>query len=247
MSSTTGGFGYFLKGLSLMTKPGVKRFVIIPLIINILSFLLLIVIAGSYVSNLINEYVPEFDGWLSFINIFLEILSYILVSVVIFYTSSLIANVISSPFNGPLAAAVEKHLTKTTPPGSDRAIMAEMGFTIVNELKKWLYYFMWAIPLAIISLILFFIFAPLVGVIWFIFGAWMFSLEYSDYPMSNYGLSFKQVRAEVAKKRMMSLGFGSAVTIGTMIPLFNFMVMPIAVAGATAMRVEQYPLQLEQK
>ena len=247
MSGTTGGFGYFLKGLSLISKPGVKRFVIIPLIINILTFMLLIAVAGSYVSNLVNEYIPEFDGWLSFINIFLEIVSYVLVAIVVFYTSSFVANVLASPFNGPLAAAVEKHLTNQTPPGSDRNIMGEIGFTMVNELKKWLYYFMWAIPLAIISLILLVIFAPLVGVIWFIFGAWMFSLEYSDYPMGNYGMSFKDIRAEVAKKRMMSLGFGSAVTLGTMIPLFNFMVMPVAVAGATAMRVEQYPLQLEQK
>ncbi len=245
MSGTTGGFGYFIKGLSLITKPGIKRFVIIPLIINILTFVLLIAVGGSYVSNLINEYVPELDGWLSFINIFLEILSYLLVAVIIFYTSSFIANVLASPFNGPLAAAVEKHLTNKTPPGSDRNMTAEIGFTMVNELKKWLYYFMWAIPLAIISLILLFIFAPLVGVIWFIFGAWMFSLEYSDYPMGNYGMSFKEIRNEVAKKRMMSLGFGSAVTLGTMIPLINFMVMPVAVAGATAMRVEQYPLQLE--
>ena len=41
---------------------------------------------------------------------------------------------------------------------------------------------------------------------------------------------------------MLSLGFGGAVMLATLIPLFNFLVMPVAVAGATALRVEQIPL-----
>jgi CysZ protein len=240
MTTTTSGFGYFLQGLSLIFKPGVKRFVAIPLLINIIIFALLIMLLGGFVEDLINENIPE--DWPGWIKVSLEIIYYVIALLVMFFTFSFVANVVGAPFNGYLAGAVEKHLTGKTPPGSDRNIMAEFGVIMLSELKKWLYYFMWAIPLIILSLILFFVFPPLIAVIWFIFGAWMYSLEYSDYPMGNYGLTFSEIRKIISQKRTMTLGFGSAVTIGTMMPLFNFIVMPVAVAGATAMRVEQFPM-----
>jgi CysZ protein len=43
----------------------------------------------------------------------------------------------------------------------------------------------------------------------------------------------------VAKKRFLNLGFGSAVSVATMTPILNFLVMPAAVAGATALWIEQ--------
>ncbi|MGD8785470.1 MAG: sulfate transporter CysZ [Thioalkalispiraceae bacterium] len=240
MAITTSGFGYFIQGLSLVTKPGVKRFVAVPLLINIVIFALLIMIVGGYVEDLIQENIPQ--DWPAWIRGFLEFLYYLIALLIMFFTFSFVANLVGAPFNGYLAAAVEKHLTGITPPGSDRNIMAEFGVIMLSELKKWLYYFMFAIPLGILSLILFFIFPPIIPFIWFVFGAWMYSLEYADYPMGNYGLTFSEIRKEIAKKRMMSMGFGSAVTLGTMMPLFNFIVMPVAVAGATKMRVEQFPM-----
>lgn len=245
MATPTSGFGYFLQGLPLITKPGVKRFVAMPIVINVLLFTIAIFVAGNYVEGLIDKHIPE-DAY-TWVKTVLVILFYLIALIVVFFTFSIFVNIIGAPFNGYLAAAVEKHLTGVTPPGSDRNLMAEFVAIMLSEAKKWLYYLMIAIPLGIISLILFFIPVAnlIIPVLWFLFGAWMFSIEYSDYPMGNYGLTFSEIRKEVSKKRMMTLGFGSAVTLGTMLPLFNFIVMPVAVAGATAMRVEQFPLQLK--
>lgn len=240
MTKAASGFGFFIQGLSLIFKPGVKRFVAVPLLINIIIFALLIMILGGYVEQAIQENIPQ--DWPGWIKGLLEIMYYLIALIIMFFTFSFVANLVGAPFNGYLAAAVEKHLTGITPPGSDRNIMAEFGVIMLSELKKWLYYFMFAIPLAILSLLLLAIFPPLIPFIWFLFGAWMFSIEYSDYPMGNYGLTFSEIRKEVAKKRMISLGFGSGVTLGTMVPLFNFIVMPVAVAGATAMRVKEFPM-----
>ncbi len=242
MATTTSGFGYFFQGLSLISKPGVKRFVAIPLLINIIIFAVVIVVLDSYVSELIKAYIP--DDWYGWIKVLLKIIYYLIAFIAVFFTFSIVANIVGAPFNGPLAAAVEKHITGITPPGSDRNIMAEFTVIMLSEAKKWLYFLMLATPLGILTLVLFFI--PVVNfiipIIWFLFGAWMYSIEYSDYPMGNYGLTFSEIRREISKKRMMSMGFGSAVTLGTMTPLFNFIVMPVAVAGATAMRVEQFPI-----
>ena len=244
MATTTSGFGYFIQGLSLISKPGVKRYVVIPLLINIIIFAVLIMLLGGYVDDLIKEYIPDdLPDWLAWVGVILEIMYYLIALLVMFYTFSFVANVVGAPFNGYLAAKVEQYITGKAPPGSDRNIMAEFTVIMLSEVKKWLYYFMIAIPLIILSLVLLFIFPPLIAVVWFIFGSWMYSIEYSDYPMGNYGLTFSEIRKEVSTKRWMTLGFGSAVTIGTMMPLFNFIVMPVAVAGATAMRIEQFPMQ----
>ena len=75
--------------------------------------------------------------------------------------------------------------------------------------------------------------------LWFMFSAWMLSLEYLDYPMGNHGLLFSDQRPIINQRRFMSLGFGGAVNVAVMIPVANFIIMPAAVAGATALWVEQ--------
>ncbi len=247
MSTAGHGFGYMVQGLGLIGKPGVKRFVIIPIVINVLLFAIAIIVAGNYVESLIDNNIPEDTyAWLKTI---LVILFYLIALIIVFFTFSILVNIIGAPFNGYLAAAVEKHLTGVAPPGSDRNLMAEFIVIMLSEAKKWGYYLLVAIPLAIVSLILFFI--PvlnfIIPVLWFLFGSWMFSIEYSDYPMGNYGLTFSQIRKTVSTKRMVTIGFGSAVTLGTMIPVLNFIVMPVAVAGATVMRVKEFPMSLENK
>ncbi|MGB5398096.1 MAG: EI24 domain-containing protein, partial [Gammaproteobacteria bacterium] len=73
---------------------------------------------------------------------------------------------------------------------------------------------------------------------WFIFAAWTFSLEYTDYPLANRGKLFPEVREYNRKNRLRALGFGSAVFALTSIPLLNFFAMPVAVCGATRLTVK---------
>ena len=232
------GAGYFMKGLSLINKPGIRRFVIIPLLINTVLFIGLFTLLGSYFNDLVDQMIASLPGWLSWLSWLFWLLFVVTAAILMFMTFSLLANLIGAPFNSYLAAAVEKYLTGQEPPESPRNLWQEIGVAVLSELKKWLYYLLWLIPLVIVSILL----VPLAPVLWFLFGAWMYSIEYADYPLGNYGLTFPQIRRKVAEQRFLSLGFGSAVTLVTMIPVFNFLVMPVAVAAATALRVEQMPM-----
>ena len=93
------------------------------------------------------------------------------------------------------------------------------------------------IPLLILG------FVPIVNVIapflLFAFGAWMFALEYLDYPMGNHGMGFKQIKSNLKSRRSQALGFGFTVAVLSIIPVVNLLVMPVAVAGATALYVER--------
>ena len=57
------GAGYLLRGVSLLTAPGVKRFVIIPLAINILLFAVLIWLGYNEFIALLDWMMPGEDSW----------------------------------------------------------------------------------------------------------------------------------------------------------------------------------------
>ena len=82
---------------------------------------------------------------------------------------------------------------------------------------------------------------------WLLFSAWMLALEYLDYPLSNHGRLFPHYRGALRQRRWLALGFGGAVLLLTLVPLLNFIVMPAAVAGATALAVKENLLQEEKE
>jgi CysZ protein len=67
----------------------------------------------------------------------------------------------------------------------------------------------------------------------------MLAVEYLDYPMGNHGLSFSEQRRRLRRRPMLSLSFGAGVLLLMLIPGLNFLAMPAAVAGATALWVDR--------
>lgn len=235
------GINYLLRGVNLATKPRIRRFVILPLIVNILLFSVAVYYSWLKFSELtlwLNNWLPTWLEWLYWLLIPLFVA---LVGLVIFMTFALVANIISAPFNGLLSEAVEKHLTGKTLPCDDApwySIFTEIVKSIGLSIARLSYYAMWALILLIITAI------PAINIIapllWFLFAAWMLCVDYSSIPMDNHKIKNKMQRKLLGKKRFLSFGFGGAAVGGTMIPIINFVIMPIAVIGATIMWVEQF-------
>jgi len=238
------GAGYLLQGMRLISRPGLRRFVLIPLSINVVVFSAAIYYGISRFDQLvawIDSKIPALPEWLSWLEQGLEWILWplfvLLLLVLVFYGFSLVANLIASPFNGLLAEKVELLLTgKPLDSGGGIAkAMKELIPTLIDELKKILYALLWAIPFLLLAF-----FVPVVGpVIWFLFTAWTLALEYSDFPMGNHGLRFREMRKRLRGRPVLSLGFGAATAGLTMVPVVNFIAMPSAVAGATAMWVRE--------
>ena len=240
MSNPFTGFGYLIQGLGLIFKPGLRRYVAIPLAINIGLFAGLIWFGSAQFEVFMNWLMPELPDWLQWLEWLFWVLFGISALLILFFTFSLLANVIGGPFNGLLAEAVEFHLTGHKPDeaGGWQKMLSELVPTLIDEVKKLLYMAVWSIPFLVLFLI------PVVNIIapftWLAFSAWMLTIEYADYPMGNHGLRSDEQKQRLSSKRFLSLGFGSAVTLATMIPILNFLVMPAATAGATAMWVRQF-------
>ena len=234
------GIGYFFAGLNLIFRPGLRKFVIAPILINTLLFIgglfwLVSVIDGWMAS--IFSWVPD---WLSFLQYILWPFIFILLLLGVFYTFGLVANLIAAPFNGYLSEQVEVLLKgrSTAASFSWRHFFWLVPRSVGRELQKLAYYLPRALVLFLLS------FVPGLGVItvplWFLFSAWMFTIQYYDYPMDNHDYRFDEVRQQTARQPITSMSFGIVGSFALMIPIVNFLVMPAAVAGATLFWLEDY-------
>ena len=88
-------------------------------------------------------------------------------------------------------------------------------------------------------LLIFFILPVFGQVIWFLFSAWMMAIQYCDYPCDNHKISFADMKRILHAHRSHSFSFGITVSVFSLIPIVNFLVMPVAVCGATALWVDK--------
>lgn len=234
------GVHYFAQGWQLISRPGIRRFVILPLLVNILlmggAFWWLFNRIGDWVPQLMSH-VPDWLQWLSYLLWPVMVISVLLVFSYLFST---LANFIAAPFNGLLAEQLEASLTgKSLPDTGIMGIMKDLPRIMAREWRKLAYY----LPRAVALLLLYLI--PGIGqtlapVLWFLFSAWMLSIQYCDYPFDNHKVSFQQMRGALRQDKVDNLQFGALVSLFTMIPFLNLVIMPVAVCGATAMWVDRY-------
>ncbi len=231
---------YLLRGFKLVLLPGVRRYVVMPLLINVAVFALLIAAGAAWFNNLVVSLLPVLPAWLDWLVWPLWILFILAALLILFFTFSLFANLIAAPFNGLLAEAIERRLRgeETVTEGGLWQLLRETPAILFSQLRKMGYTAVRALPILLLFIIPGLnLIAPL---LWFAFGAWMLALEYLDYPMGNHGLLFPEQRRRAREQRLLVLGFGTAISGLTMIPVVNFLVMPVAVAGATALWVERF-------
>lgn len=237
------GGQYVFRGFSLLSEKSIRPFIIVPLIINIVLF--------SAALYLLFSHLPQWiDSWLALLPSFFEFLTFILYplfiltsALIIYYSFSIVANIIAAPFNGILSEKVEKLIAnREVEEGGWGELLALIPRSIGRELSKLMYY----LPRVIFLLILSFIpgLNLLAPFLWFLFGAWMMAVQYCDYPMDNNNVSFKDMRLLLKRQRLTSIGFGTLVQLGMMVPVLNFIMMPVAVIGATLYWIDEHADQI---
>jgi len=232
------GVMFFLRGLRLIARPRLRRYVALPLLVNVVVMASLIGFGARWFDRLLDGWLAALPGWLAWLGWLLWpffVLAMLFIGVFCF---TLLANLIAAPFNGQLAGAVESVLSGkplAEAPGAS-GLAREMLRAFASELRKLGYFLLWCIPfLALLFLV------PLIGpLLWAMFCAWILALEYMDYPLANHGMQFVEQRRMLRTRRGAGLGFGTAVMFALAVPLLNFLVIPAAVAGATAMYLERY-------
>ena len=227
-------FLYLIRGLKLLSAPGLRRFVWAPLLINLVLYSAGFWLAAHYFTTAMNWLIPAWLDWLRWL---LWPLFAVLLLATAFFTFTLVTNLIGSPFYGLLAERVQKLRTSGELPGSGSA--SGMMASFWSETRRLAYFGVRALPILILFLIPVANF--LAPFLWMLFGAWSLSLEYMAYPLEAQGLLFTQQRAVVRQRRLDALAFGGGVMLGLAIPVFNILVPPAAVIGATLYFLDNQP------
>lgn len=217
-------FGYVKKGLKMILRPELRRFLWVPVLINILLYSSALFVGYYYINELLVDFIPSWLQWLSWI---LWPLYFVSFFIIVFFTFTVLANILAAPFYGKLAAKTQAlvgdHSIAVVEPSIVKVMMAETrraGYFVLRSLPILL---LFLVP--VVNLV-----APFV---WALFGAWAMALEYLAYPLENEGMLFSEQKKWVKSMRLGALGFGGAAMLGLSIPLLNLVVAPAAVIGAT--------------
>ena len=217
-----------LRGLKMLGQPGLRQFVWIPLLINLTVYGIGVWVGVQYFSAVLNGLIPAGLEWLRWL---LWPVFAVLLAGIVFFSFTLIANLIAAPFYGQLADKVLNQLGVTLPRPETHGILQSLLMDIAAELRRMAYFAVRSTPLLVLSVIPGLnLIAPL---LWLVFGAWSLSLEYFSYPLEAHGLRFERQRELAAAHRLDAMGFGGAVMLGLSIPVINLLIPPAAVIGAT--------------
>lgn len=238
MSEFARGFSYAWSGLSALPTPGLRRFVLLPVLISVVVFASIISAGVVGFGILVDWLLAWLPAWLDWLQWVLWPVFAVVALLVAVYTFTVLANLLGAPFNSVLAARYERLLTGQLPAAGNRGFWQEVTTAFVHELAKLWYLLRWLVPAALLFLVPGLnLLAPL---IWLGLGAWLLALEYMDYPMENHALTTSDQRAALAARRGMTLGLGAGVMLLASLPVVNLLAMPAGVLGATRMWCEEF-------
>lgn len=234
------GWSYFIAGFGLIFRRGIRRYVILPLCINVIFYTAMIWVGVHEFQRLTAWVEHLLPGWLQWLGILLWLLFGLLVIFLLIYTFTLLANIVAAPFNGFLSEKVEEVLLGR--PLENSMTWVQLIKEAPRMIGRQLQYVAFFLVCALGVLLLFFIpgLHLVVVIVWYALGAWLMGMQYIDYPMDNHRVDFKKMRILMGQKRGLYFTFGGLVLLASMIPILNLLVIPAAVAGATKLWVVEY-------
>lgn len=214
-----------LQGLNLLKRKELRRYLIIPICINLVLYSIAFAAGYYYLTSTEFDFIPDWLSWLEWLIVPAFFVSFFIIC---FFTFTLLANLIASPFYSQLAIKTrqlqtgESHLSIKEPPVSK---------ILIAELMRQLYLVSRMLPILVLFLI------PGINLIapflWLIMGAWTMGLEFMAYPLENEGVLFSEQKQIAKSQRIGTLSFGGLVMLGLSIPVIHLVVAPAAVIAAT--------------
>jgi len=196
----------------------------------------------SYLETFFDKNIFKLIIWVLIYPIFILLVTIAFLFTFMFVIPVFLSTLIAGPFNNLLAKEVEEYLT-----GKKVEIYSEPLLTISSKyikrklIKLWYYlkrFIVLIIKTTFISTI------PIINILspklWFSFTTWLVILEYSESPFINHNQNIHEQRKLLTKKRDLSIGFAIGIIILLSIPYISFLIMPVAVAGATSMWINEF-------
>ncbi len=224
------GIQAFVEGFSVVRHPELRLYVWIPVLLSFVVCGTGLYFALGYLTELSRGWIEGLPDWLSWLDVVLVPLIYLVGILAGAWLFGLIAVLLASPFLGALSLALER-VRFGSAPQTDTSLWTDLTTTIGREARKLLYHLPRLLGVFILTLI------PVINLaapaIWLLFGAWTLAVQFADYPTENRQRPFQETLARLKGNRTAALAFGACATGALAIPFLNFLLIPVAVAGGT--------------
>ncbi|MEP7146929.1 MAG: EI24 domain-containing protein [bacterium] len=235
------GFFYPLKCIKLFFKyPKLIVYSIVPVIINLIIYGTIFFYTYNWILGKTEDIIRPGDLnsiFIELIQSIVKIFSLLLVLAICYLSFVIFGGMISAPFNEKISRLIQEKLFEKNEE-NNLPFFKDTLRSILEEMKKIVFYFSIMIPLILID------FIPMIGsVITLVFGsAFSFfynALNFLDYPMTRKLTGFRQKLKIVGSKKMLSFGFGAFAFLFTFLPVINVFFNPLLVAAGTRIFYEK--------
>jgi CysZ protein len=226
--SPLSGPAYLLQGFAWLRRPGLRRYLVLPVLGNMLIFVVAAVAIFYGLDLLFDRWLP--DGWAWLRWLLFPLIALLLIAAGMF-GFTLLAALLLSPFLGRLAEAVETMLDGHPPPPSGLPWWRELLAGLAVELRRLGYAAACVLGVVVLG------FIPVVQVatapLGVLVSAWLLAGEYAGNPLGNRRWKLRQQLALLRRHRLKVLGFGAASFGLTLVPVVNLAVIPASAIGMT--------------
>ncbi len=226
----------------LRKHKGLVRYIAIPLTINIGIFSATAWMGLQFFDRIVARYLPAGDAWYwALLSWLVWLAALLVVALLVFFSFTVIGNLIASPFNDLLSEQTEA-LVRGRAASDDTpfslAVFVRQGLrTMAEEGKKMAVFVVGMLLLLLLHLL------PGIGVLLypplsFLWTVFFLVVEYTGYVFARKGLAFADQRRFIAGRAATMFGFGCGVLCLLAIPLLQLFCIPLAVVGATLLWCE---------
>ncbi|MDX2478939.1 MAG: EI24 domain-containing protein [Desulfuromusa sp.] len=230
------GFSYPLRAAKFFRhKPGLLRYLVIPLVINLLVFTATVYFGLDLFQGMLDTYAPSTEVWYGVLLYYLAwTVALLLTTVIVFFSFTVIGNLIASPFNELLSERTEALIqgTQSEDSFSLQHFWKESRHAIIVEIKKM------AVFVACMVVLFGLNFIPGIGSLIYAvlapgFMLFFLVIEYMAFVLMRKHLSFAEQRRYIFKHPILMFGYACGVFCMLAIPFVQFFCIPLAVVGAT--------------
>ena len=245
-SFSRGFFCPFRSLLLLRSRPRLITYILIPFLINLTVFTAAVYLGLDFFGNTVVEYIPQGEAWYwTMLSWLLWVVAALLTSVLVFFSFTVVGNLIASPFNDLLSERTEAILSGRSidETFSFRQFCSDAWKSVLMEARK-----MWVFVLAMVLILPLNLLPGIGSAIYTVLAIsltlFFLCVEYLSFVMVRKRQFFKEQRQFIFSRKFLMLGFACGVLVVLSIPFFQFFCIPLAVIGATRLWCDEQGLSL---
>lgn len=236
-----GFFAPFRSVRLLRANPRLAQYILIPFMINTVVFSGAVYLGLDFFGHTVVEYIPQGEAWYwSVLYWLLWVIAVLLTAVLVFFSFTVVGNLLASPFNDLLSERTEEVLSGSVnnEKFSVSRFLHDALQTILMEAKK-----MWVFVVAMIIILPLNLLPGIGNSIYTILAVsltlFFLCFEYLGFVLVRKRQFFREQRRYIFSRKFLMLGFSCGVMALLAIPFFQLFCIPLAVIGATRLWCEE--------